>query len=358
MKQLCRAVPWFVNVTTPWPPIQRAILSLAAIVTLWNGHWTLVAQELASPELDLIEYVGPAERLDAWSERETMVLRGRVKQFDAEKLVMSLPDGSDRTIDSPQISRIVPAWQNEAARSTHQLLGEKKYIEAAKAVPAALNSNLVRWQQRLLIADLVQAVAALGDQPKASDYFLSLANSKAPLLLYSYMPLCWTAQEPSPELTESARKWLTSSDDVARLLGASWLLFGDQQQSAAQALKQLQGSQDSAVAHMAIAQSWRLVPPPQTLASLPKWLEFRDKLIPPLQLGPTELIADRLMRVGETDLAIGQWMRIASMHPEQYHRASAALEMASGQLKRVGREEEAKRLEPWIMQLRGKLPSE
>lgn len=358
MKQRYRAVSAPVNVTTRWPLIRSALQSFAAFVTLWNCHWTLVAQELAAPALDLVEYVGSAERLDAWSERETVVLRGRVKQFDAEKLVISLPDGSDRTIDSAQISRIVPDWQNEAARSTHQLLVEKRYLEAAKAVPAALNSNLVRWQQRLLIADLVQAVAALGDQQKASDYFLSLANSKAPHLLYSYMPLCWTAEEPSPELTEAARKWLTSSDDVASLLGASWLLFGDQQQTAVQTLKQLQGSQDSAVAQMAIAQSWRLVPPPQTLTSLPKWLEFRDKLIPPLQLGPTELIADRLMRVSETDLAIGQWMRIASMHPEQYHRASAALEMAAGQLKRVGREEEAKRLEPWIMQLGGKLPSE
>lgn len=344
-------------------PTWAWILRLGAFAMAWTSAATLLAQapgktELDPSELELVEYVGAGRHEDAWSEREVEALRGRVKQFDADKLIMTQPDGSDRTVDSPQISRIVPHWQNDSAQSTHQLLVEKRYQEVTKAVPAALNSNLVRWQQRLLIADLIQAEAALGNQTKAATYFLSLARSQAPPLLYNVMPLCWTSEEPGPELVEAARKWLATTDDNARLLGASWLLFGDESSSATQALKQLQGSQNSAIAQMAIVQSWRLVPPPQTRTELPSWFEFRDHLLPPLQLGPTEFIADRLMRIGEMDLAIGQWMRIAKLHPEQYHRASAALEMASKQLKRAGREEEAQRLEPWILQLRGHSPSE
>lgn len=73
--------------------------------------------------------------------------------------------------------------------------------------------------------------------------------------------------------------------------------------------------ENSAIAlNPAASQGWRLTLPPQTMSNLAGWLEQRDKLIPPLQLGPTEFIADRLMRIGQTDLAVGQWMRIASQH--------------------------------------------
>jgi hypothetical protein len=85
---------------------------------------------------------------------------------------------------------------------------------------------------------------------------------------------------------------------------------------------------------------------------LNEWFTFRDQLLLPLQIGPTEFLADRLMRVGEPDLAIGQWMRIAATHPARYHRASQALEAAADQLRRLGRDKEMRKLESWAKQLR------
>ncbi|MCA9134436.1 MAG: hypothetical protein KDA45_14805, partial [Planctomycetales bacterium] len=134
---------------------------------------------------------------------------------------------------------------------------------------------------------------------------------------------------------------------------ASWLLFGPHGSTAGRTLAALRASPNSTVAQLAVVQSWRLVAPPETRPALASWIEFRDKLLPPLQLGPTEFLADRLMRIGEPELALGQWMRIATVHAERYHRAAGALQAAETQLKRVGRDDEAQRLKAWIQELRG-----
>ncbi len=300
---------------------------------------------------DIVEVINPADKPDAWHPPVTLQLQGEVKQFDGERLALLESDGSPRTIPSQYVLRIEPQWRNESAAAAHQLFVERKYQAVVKAVPQALQDNLAQWQQRLLIAELVQSATALGNPRVAGNYFLSLAKSNPPHLLYADMPLCWTVSEPDQALREESQKWLLEEAESARLLGASWLLFGEQSSEAKQALSQLQTSQNSAIANMAALQGWRLVPPPQTMSALPGWLEFRDQLLPPLQIGPTEFIADRLMRIGQPDLAIGQWLRIASQHGDRPHRAAQALQSAATQLQRLERNEEAQRLMEWIDRL-------
>lgn len=307
---------------------------------------------------DLVEYTSLAVAGDSWSEPTIVQLRGSIREFDQDQLLLVEHDAAQRSISSQQIVWVEPNWSNEAAANAHRLFVSKQYRDVIATVPEVLKTGLARWQQRFLIAELVQSVDALGNPRAAGVFFLNLAQSKPPPLLYAAMPLCWSVREPSTALQAEAANWLASGDDVAQLLGASWLLSGPQRGEATRLLTRLQASENSAIAQLAVAQAWRLVPPPQTMMFLNQWIEFRDKLLPPLQLGPTELIADRLMRVGEAELAIGQWLRIASVHGQQYHRAAEALELATAQLKRLGRDEEAKRLESWIKELRGELPGD
>ncbi len=324
---------------------------------------TLLAQELPpatrSTEVritdgvltDMVEYQGLTEKSDAWTVPLTVQLEGEIKQLDGQRLAMIESDGSPRTVPSQQIVRITPQWRNAAAADVHQMFVERKIKEVVKGVPEALQSNLVQWQQRLLIAELVQSVDALGNPQAAGSYFLSLAKSDPPHLLYADMPMCWSVCEPDEALREQAHQWLQDESEAAQLMGASWLLFGERSTEAKRAFSQLVRSQNSAIAQMAAIQGWRLTPPPQTMSNLTQWFELRDRLIPPLQLGPTEFIADRLMRIGQTELAIGQWLRIASQHADHPHRAAKAIQSAAAQLKRLGRDEEAQRLEAWINQL-------
>jgi hypothetical protein len=178
-----------------------------------------------------------------------------------------------------------------------------------------------------------------------------MASPRLPTILYAEMPLCWTTREVDAALEETAKKWLFSEDEHAQLLGASWLLLGDAGQAAKEILGSLRSSANQNISRLAIAQAWRLVPPPKTMSELQGWMDYRDALRPPLQIGPTEFIADRLMRIGQVDLAIGQWLRIASQHGDRYHRAVPALKTAAQLLQREGQIEEAEKLNEWIAEL-------
>ena len=199
---------------------------------------------------------------------------------------------------------------------------------------------------------------AIGNSKSAGNIFVDLAAASPPAMLYAVMPLCWTTREPDAALKLAAAQWLDNPGDVQGLLGASWLLFGSNSAKAKQRLTQLQTSETMPIARLASAQLWRLTPPPETKSSLKNWFEFRDSLLQPLRIGPTEFLADRLSRVSLTDLAVGEWTRIATEHGERYHRATQALEAAQQSLQREKRTEEAERLATWIEQLRQATPGQ
>ncbi len=262
-------------------------------------------------------------------------------------------DGKSTKIDSARVQSIHIDWQAEQVLDALELVREHRYREAVPALDAARKTGMPVWRQRFMVASLVQCADALGNPRTAGTLFLNLADASPPAMLYAGMPLCWTSREPDQLLRERAVEWMASSKEPARLLGASWLLLGERGPQAKRMLQELQAADNQTVATLAVAQSWRVVPPPQTLQRLPDWIAYRDRLIEPLQIGPTEFLADRLLRVRETDLAIGQLLRIATIHGDRYHRAARALKTAAELMVRQGREEEAKRLQPWIDQLTG-----
>ncbi len=98
-------------------------------------------------------------------------------------------------------------------------------------------------------------------------------------------------------MIKAATEWLADKNEVAGLLGASWLLLGEQGNQAKQRLQKLQSSSNRAVARMAAVQLWRTVPPSETTGRMTKWLEARDSLSLPMQLGPTEFLAERFSRI-------------------------------------------------------------
>jgi hypothetical protein len=294
----------------------------------------------------------PPKSDGAWTSTPATQFEGRVQSFTAERLVLVGKDGQERALDSDQIERVDVAWTNPAIIDALKLFEERRYQEATIALNAARDA--AGWQTQILVGKMVQAKVAMGDIPTAGNIFKALANSLPPSMLYADMPLCWASKEPDRVLFKQAQEWLQAQSDAEKLMGASWLLMSDELDKAKRTLVQLQSSSNPTLAKLAVAQSWRTVSPPETMHELSQWQEFRDQLLEPLQLGPTEFIADRLLRIGETELALGQWMRIATIHADRYHRAQVAMENAAARLTRLGREQEANRLQDWIKQVDGK----
>jgi hypothetical protein len=244
-------------------------------------------------------------------------------------------------------------WRTPAAESAHRLFIERKYREAKDAITKAATNDLPRWQQRVLVAEFVDVLAAFGDTRLAGGVYLkSLAPNQPPAMLYSSLPMNWTTVEPNRALYDIAVEWLEQPSECAQLLGASWLLLGPDGDAARGKLLKLQNSKVETISALAVAQAWRLVPPSETEDKIAEWLEYRGRLIEPLQIGPTEFIADRLARVGMIDQAIGQWSRIATLHADHPHRAAMALMAAQRLLTQQGRPEEAKRFQVWAEQFK------
>ena len=302
--------------------------------------------------------VGPAipKSVEAeWTSQSKKRYIGSVRQLDANNLIMVVGD-KGLTISSDRVEKVEILWNSPTLKEAMRLFDQREYEKAVTALSAAQRDSaklkIPAWKQRILIAAIVRCADAMGNPRTAGIIFADLAKSSPPpALLYADLPLCWTSREIPSTLRDQSLKWLESDVEVEQLLGASWQLLGPKASDATQVLKQLRQSENKTIAKLAIAQGWRLEPPPRTLGTLQAWLDFRDTLIPPLQLGPTEFLADRLMRVGETDLAIGQLVRIASEHSDRYHRAVLALESAKMLLTRDGKAEQAQRLDPWIQKI-------
>ena len=172
-----------------------------------------------------------------------------------------------------------------------------------------------------------------------------------PDFLVASIPLNWTSRELTPALEKSATAWIEQPDDFAGLLGASWLLLTDRADRAKQRLQAIQKSPSKLLQRLAAMQLWRATPPSATTGSLQAWITARDSLLLPLQLGPTEFIAERLARTEKTDLAIGEWLRVAAMHADHPHRAQTALEAAKLRLDRLTDKSASDSAGAWLNEL-------
>ncbi len=236
--------------------------------------------------LDAFRYAPVVPKaIDVWNPPKINEIAGTIDELD-DKHIVYRDAAKSHDIPSNRVIQVTTTWRTPAASEAHTLFLQRRYRDAKEAIPKAAKNDLPRWQQRLMVAEFVDTLVALGDTRVAgSVYLTSLAAHQPPVMLYAQLPLNWTNIEPDRLLFESAVEWLRQEDEAAQLLGASWLLFGAEHESAQATLTKLQSSKREPIAVLAVAQSWRLVPPPNTEAKLSDWLEFRDRMLEPLQLG-------------------------------------------------------------------------
>lgn len=326
---------------------------------IWLSYCSVVCAQAEMPTLEtatkqtldsLLYAAAITQSIDIWNPRAAERLAGKIEELDDQRIVL-VEGEKRRELPSNRVMQVEPVWRTPAAAAAHKLFTDRKYREAKDAITKAATNELPRWQQRLLVAEFVEVLAAFGEIRIAGGVYLkSLAPNQPPAMLYAHLPLNWTTFEPDREMYEVAVQWLEQPDECAQLLGASWLLLGEDREAARAKLQKLQNSKVEPIAALAVAQAWRLVPPPETETKISEWFEYRDRLIQPLQIGPTEFLADRLARAGMIDQAIGQWSRIATIHADSPYRAARALASAQRLLTQQSRPDEAKRFQVWAEQ--------
>lgn len=298
--------------------------------------------------------LGPAlpRSTNLWNPPPSIVLVGKVDSLDDHILEMTLSNGERRKLPSDRVEQIDVAWANAAAAKAHARFAQRRYIEALKENDDLLSAGgFPMWQQRILLAELVESAEAIGKVELSGQLFLELAKRSAPDYLLATVPLNWTSRELSPTLRKTAGQWLVTEDDFAGLLGASWLLLSDKADESKKRLQKIQASRSKVLQRLAAMQLWRAIPPSESTEAMSRWFVARDSLSLPMQLGPTEFMAERFAKIEKLDLAIGEWLRIAASHAHHPHRASQALNSAQSYLSRSGKQAAANKAAEWLLEL-------
>lgn len=271
--------------------------------------------------------------LDRWTPRRIVELEGVISEWEPGKLVLVQRQSTAvTTLPGDNVVGLEPGWKLEAFAEVHQLYSQGKFAEVLQQGQAALKSaGAPRWQQRLVVAEMVQAACAMGQRAVAGRVFGYLAKDSPPDLLLATIPLPWAdeALNAGTTMAAEAAQWMEEDSDSMKLLGASWSLSGPLRPKAMEILKTLALSDSQVLAGYAKAQLWRTVPPDAIRSGeLPKWIELRDALPLPAQAGPTVLLGMRLEQAGEKEMAIAEWLRVATLHADRFHLHRMAIERA------------------------------
>lgn len=272
-------------------------------------------------------WFGPAKAnlVESWETWGSHSVRARIIRLDAESVDIRDEQGNLKKLELSRVIAVRPHWNQDEAASMDRLFYDGKFAEHAKVAPTVLKSDLPPYQQRLLLAQVVVSADAIGNRVPAGTLFISLCKNSPPPFLYSVAPLNWADARTTRAMETAAQTWINDTDEAAQLLGASWLLGGTERTAATEKLEKLTRSTNAMIASLATCQLWRLIPiSPADTQTLLDWQKQRDGLLLPLQLGPTELIADRWRSAQQPSLAAFEYLRIAILHRDRYDRALAA----------------------------------
>ncbi|MEX2168942.1 MAG: hypothetical protein WD851_06510 [Pirellulales bacterium] len=268
---------------------------------------------------------------------------GEILDFTGEKLILQGAAGGPRTYAADRVLHVETKW-NDKHRNARAAMDKHDHQSAIGLLTAAEREEQRVWVRRMIVAELVQSYAALGQWERAGDLFIALAQSDAATPAYRYAPLSWhatTAVRP-----EKARTWMARRDVPASvLLGASYLLTttGDSQ-AAAQALRGLASQSDGQISALAEAQLWRLDLHRVTAQDVERWEQRAGQFPETLRAGSDFILGEALARIGEHDRAALAYLRVPVLHAENRHLAARALVSAARAINMGGHSDEAQRL--------------
>ncbi|MEI6525480.1 MAG: hypothetical protein WCP62_05585 [Planctomycetota bacterium] len=306
-----------------------------------------------------VEKLGPSSKvlwsepgensLNRWRARSIIEASGVIASWDVDKLVVIKPEANGPTnFPGDLVVGIEPGWKSLAYTQVHSLFEQRKFKEVLQQGQAALSlAEIPRWQQRVVVSEMVDSAMALQQYSAAARVFRVLAQDSTPELLLSRIPLPWSDEllRVTPALTQEALGWIESDKPAMQLVGASWLLAGEHRLAAIDKLKSLSSNASPMIAAYSKIQLWRLTIPEEILSDgFLEWVAQRDALPVPLQAGPTMLLAHRLEQANQPKLAIAEWLRVTSMHADRYHLAEQAVRRGADAAKKLGDEELAQKL--------------
>lgn len=222
-------------------------------------------------------------------------------------------------------------------------LEQGEFDEAKTALEKALQEEQRTWVRREVLALLVRCALRQGEYASAGSRFLLLTRSDPETRHFHLVPLAWRPGSPAA-LKADARQWISETDDVARLIGASVLLddatWGDTAESE---LKRLGASTIRPVRSLARAQLWRVRLRSSDLPAgeLTGWEKSIEQMPEPLRAGPCYLLGRGRLKRGERERAARALLWLPLVYDQDHHLAARACLEAADALAESSRLNEA-----------------
>jgi hypothetical protein len=338
-----------------------SFLALSLAVFLSTGSLTQVFAQVATTvppresmvesTLTKIDFMAAKSSQATWTIPEPETVQGRVVDFNGSNIVYQIPpDESLRTRPSSDVAKLTFQWAADEAAAAQVAFDNRAYAEGIRLGKNAIASgNLPSWQQRLLVAKMVDAFWWSNQRVLAGKLFLSLIKDSSPLLVYTSAPLIWQSTKMDSVLTDAATEaatgWLKESGSLdAQLLGASWLLGTSSTTEAIEVLEKISQQSNVQLARLATAQQWRVATPKEVAKKYTEWRAVRDLLPVALQAGPTLTIAEKLERASLQSDALQEYIRILAIEPGNSHSSEIARKQAVEILRSLNRPDEANKL--------------
>lgn len=295
--------------------------------------------------------------LKQWNSPDVTVENAVVLDWNDKDLIVVRRDSLDKVVlPSPNVVRIEPKWENDLAATLHADFMAGRFADAIAKGGRLLGQKseqpgTPRWQQRVLIAELVECSIAMNRWERACLLYAALAKDQPPPLLLTAMPIPWTATSAEikdrAKVQELAVGWLEDARPPLQLMGAAWLLDSDRRDEAVRTLQRLSQSPDKSVlGNYAAAQLWKTYAPKELSAErLGQWTGLRDSMPLPFQAGPTFLMAEKLLRSGDSPRALEEFLRVGILHPEKPYLAKPALAQAQQLVQSTNRSQDAERIQ-------------
>lgn len=263
-----------------------------------------------------------------------------------EITVIPYPGAAPKSYPAAEVVEVQTAYTASHQRGL-ELFQKGQTADAQHAFETALTEEVRGWVRREILAMLVQCAMRQQDFATAATRFLLLVDGDPETRHFHLIPLIWAPQEVSPSLKSRARAWLNDSSEVARLLGASYLLDDSRLGELAEtAIQELSVGRDVRVRQLARVQHWRTklrtTDIPASILDL--WENRILELPPDLRGGAYYLLGRGHLLRREYSRAAAALLWLPLVYPKDHVLAGRACLEAARCLERIGQTEEAAQL--------------
>jgi tetratricopeptide (TPR) repeat protein len=284
-----------------------------------------------------------------------IIYRGVILRYDDRGVsIRWMPRGEVKEFALDEVEEVMANWP-EGYPKGKKLLEEGNYSEAAAELRAALAGEERVWAQEHMRNDLLRALRALGDVEGTADMFVKAISYRRDAAIMAYAPLRWVPGPPlTPRQLSAARTWMLAGDDPpVRLLGANWLMQGDEREKAKAVLESLRTDPDGRVRPLAramlIADLLRANPKALSKEDL---AEFRQEVVGlpnAVRIGPQFVLATAYERAGESTKAAFAYLTVPYVLGGPPELQAEALRRAATCSRSASMPEDAARLEAELL---------